>query len=124
MNKIEVFAIGSPDSFVRTVQHNPTIAVSLLHALEECVRVMRMQERRESGEFHLSADAFAPLWNKARDEAEKLIEECRKYYQHAPCCIDRWTCQVMIDSRDECIAAQCKTIAELREKLATLEATS
>ncbi len=45
----------------------------LAYALRECLDMMRMQERRHSGEFHLSAAAFMPMWDKARDDALSLL---------------------------------------------------
>ena len=44
----------------------------LLAACKGCVSAMRMQEKRETEEFHLSAQAFWPIWDGAAKQAEEV----------------------------------------------------
>ena len=41
--------------------------------IREMLTVMEIQEKRESGEFHLSANAMRPLWDRAKDRARQFI---------------------------------------------------
>lgn len=46
---------------------------TLLDAVRRMAEVMRIQEKREADEFHLSADAFRPMWSGAVEFGEHCI---------------------------------------------------
>lgn len=46
----------------------------LLAACERAAEAMRMQEQRESGAFHVSADAFRPLWLGVTADLRAVLE--------------------------------------------------
>ena len=43
--------------------------------LVRCIEAMEMQEKRESGEFHISTDSFAKMWKGAKEGAKKAVSE-------------------------------------------------
>lgn len=45
----------------------------LREALGGLLDVMDIQEKRRSGEFHLSVEAFTPLWREAKDRARAAL---------------------------------------------------
>lgn len=47
----------------------------LRYALDQTTKMMTMQEQRESEEFHLSAHAFRPMWDEAKDNGRAAINE-------------------------------------------------
>lgn len=46
---------------------------ALRHVVVRLLEVMAIQERRDGGEFHLSAEAFRPLWDKAKEDAQDVL---------------------------------------------------
>jgi len=48
---------------------------ALLQSVKRCVNAMRIQEKWESEEFHLSAESFWPMWNGAVEFGEHCIRE-------------------------------------------------
>ena len=48
-------------------------APELLEALKDCLSTMEMQERRDSGEFHISGDIFFGIWSSSKDKARAAI---------------------------------------------------
>lgn len=81
VNHVNVIAHGDPNSFVRRVQHNPGVAVELLAACKKMLTIMEMQEKREAEEFHLSAEAFRPLWDEAKSQARQAIKHSEEGVQ-------------------------------------------
>jgi len=41
--------------------------------ISNMLAVMVTQERRETGEFHWSAEAFKPVWDEAKEQAETWL---------------------------------------------------
>ncbi len=48
---------------------------ALLRAVKQMVSAMRIQEKRETEEFHLSAEAFQPMWTGAVEFGEHCLRE-------------------------------------------------
>jgi len=48
-------------------------APDLLEALRGVVSAMELQEKRQTEEFHLPAEAFMPIWNAATERARAAI---------------------------------------------------
>lgn len=48
---------------------------ALLNAVRRMVEAMRIQEKRETEEFHLSATAFWPMWSGAVEFGEHCLRE-------------------------------------------------
>ena len=46
----------------------------LREALRSCLSCMKIQERREDGSFHLSVEAFRPMWDEAKARAVAALE--------------------------------------------------
>jgi hypothetical protein len=47
-------------------------------AIVKCVKslidVMEIQEKRETGEFHIGFWAFNPMWEEAKENGRKIVE--------------------------------------------------
>jgi len=46
--------------------------VKMQNAIGDTLETMELQEKRETGEFHWSAEAFRPVW----DNSKRLLREC------------------------------------------------
>lgn len=44
-----------------------------ISALRGCLSVMYIQEQRQKEEFHLSAEAFQPMWDKAMADGHSVL---------------------------------------------------
>ena len=49
-----------------------------VNAIVDLLEVMEMQEKRETEEFHISASAFKPIWDEAKDKAKEAIKPLAK----------------------------------------------
>lgn len=68
--------MNTTNSAARQCPEDPAIIlVNLLLACKTALEVMRTQEKRESEEFHLSAEAFRPIWDKTVKALEEAIED-------------------------------------------------
>lgn len=56
----------------------------ILFALRDCVEAMEMQERRETGEFHIPQPSAWAIWSVAKAEAMKFVQPRELKPEHAP----------------------------------------
>ena len=45
----------------------------ILQALKNCLEAMEMQEKRETGEFHINNLTAVKIWNEAKENARNII---------------------------------------------------
>lgn len=54
---------------------SPKDVTLLKKTVQLLIEVMTIQERRESGEYHLSAGAFKPVWDEAKTTAQQVLDD-------------------------------------------------
>lgn len=59
---------------VKRVREQDAENKALREALRSCLSCMKIQERREDGSFHLSVEAFRPVWDEAKARAVAALE--------------------------------------------------
>lgn len=58
------------------IERERILVASLVKATRRLIEVMQMQEKRESGDFHIGADSFRPLWDEALRQARAICDNC------------------------------------------------
>lgn len=51
-----------------------TIIQTLNEIIGNLISAMEIQEKRESSEFHLTSEAFKPIWDSAKDEGKIYLD--------------------------------------------------
>jgi len=75
MNHVRVIAHGSPNSFVRAVQHDPSIAITLLSALESAVTCLKHDRDSCGGRgYNLTIEACENALAEAKNWDRKCPE--------------------------------------------------
>lgn len=74
MNHVRVTAHGSPHSFVRAVQHDPDVAISLLSALEAALTCLKHDRDSNGGRGY----------NATIESCEKTLAEAKEWYRKCP----------------------------------------